>query len=88
MSQKPDHLNQIIQTMVFMGMHMKQVDSDSAKAYLGAAVIACQRDGEMGDEIPTLVFQKVFPGEELPTVVSSDIFETIQKRQQDQSEGE
>lgn len=88
MSQQPDHLNQIVQTMVTMGMFMKQLDSDAAKAYLGAAVIACQRDGEMGDDIPQLIFQKVFPGEELPTVVSSDIFETIQRRQQDQSKGE
>ncbi|WP_083004735.1 hypothetical protein [Halomonas sp. GT] len=88
MSQQPDHLNQIIQTLVFMGMFMKQTDSDTAKAFLGGAVIACQRDGEMGDDIPQLIFQKVFPGEELPTVVSSDIFETIQRRQQDQSKGE
>lgn len=83
-SEKQDHLNQIVQTLIFMGMFMKQTDPNSARAFLGGAVLACRKHGDFGDEVPNLVFEKVFPGEPLPEAVSDDVFETIRKNQQDQ----
>lgn len=42
-------------------------------AYLGAAVLASRQSG-MGDNFAGEIYEKVFPGKPLPTVVSSEQF--------------
>ncbi|MEG3078473.1 hypothetical protein R3F64_01215 [Halomonas sp. 5021] len=77
----PDYLNQTIQTLIAMGVFMREIDEAKAKSYLGGAVIAAARDAEMGDDIPRKVFETVFPGENIPTAVSDDIMDTLVNRQ-------
>lgn len=47
-----------------------------AKVFIGRAVLASRRQGA-GDRIALEIYQKVFPGHDLPIEVSSDIMETI-----------
>nr|WP_300312732.1 hypothetical protein [Halomonas sp.] len=75
--------DQTAQFLMFMDMLMKNPNEVAARTFLGGAVHSCQHNGKMGDELAMLVFQKVFPEEELPAVLSSEIFETLSVRQQD-----
>jgi hypothetical protein len=49
---------------------------EATQAFIGAAIYASRNDGS-GDEILMEVWEKCFPGKPLPTVVSSDIMETM-----------
>lgn len=53
-----------------------RTDPNLAKVFIGRAVLASRKQGA-GDHIALQVYQKVFPGQELPIEVSSDIMETI-----------
>lgn len=46
---------------------------DHALARIGAAVLACRQQG-VGDYYPLQVFQTVFPGKNLPIVLSEEEF--------------
>ena len=46
---------------------------DHALARIGAAVLACRQQG-VGDYYPMQIFQTVFPGKNLPVVLSSEEF--------------
>ena len=61
-----DYANQTAQMLTCIGHFMKEQDANKAKECLGMAVVACQRDESVGDEIPRRVFELVFPGEEIP----------------------
>ncbi|MCV4343229.1 hypothetical protein [Pseudomonas capsici] len=51
---------------------------DHALARIGAAVLACRQQG-VGDYYPLQVFQTVFPGKNLPIVLSEEDFAKKQR---------
>lgn len=55
---------------------MAQTNPELAKVYIGRALLASRKQGA-GDGIVLQVYQKVFPGQSLPTEVSNDIMDTI-----------
>lgn len=61
-----DYASQTAQMLTCIGHFMKEQDEQKAKECLGMAVTICQRNEEIGDEIPRRVFELVFPGESVP----------------------
>lgn len=66
-------VNQINNTLLALTRIAAHSNPDVAKAYLGAAVYASRQQGS-GDNFVLEIYQKTFPGQELPTVLSDEDF--------------
>ncbi|MFC0710736.1 hypothetical protein [Azorhizophilus paspali] len=67
---------QLANLVLALSKALAHTQPDAAKAFIGAAIYASRQDGS-GDEIAIQVWGKCFPGQPLPTVVSSDIMDTL-----------
>ena len=67
---------QLANLVLALARALAYTQPESAQAFLGAAVYASRRDGS-GDEIAMQVWETCFPGQPLPTIVSSEELESI-----------
>ncbi|WP_024645846.1 hypothetical protein [Pseudomonas syringae] len=65
-------INQINNTLLALAKLAALANPEEAKKHLGVAVLASRNIGS-GDEFVYEIYQKVFPGQDLPTTYSLDI---------------
>ena len=68
-----DAIAQLTSLVLALAHTQAESNPDLALAHIGGAVIVCRNQG-VGDYYPLQVFQKVFPGRNLPVVLSDAEF--------------
>ncbi|WP_027907697.1 hypothetical protein [Pseudomonas taiwanensis] len=73
-----DVINQLTTVVLALAHSQAAIAPEHTLARLGAAVLACQQQG-YGDQYALQIFEKAFPGQSLPIVVSSEELAKMQK---------
>ncbi|MFJ9993422.1 hypothetical protein ACIQSO_22130 [Pseudomonas putida] len=78
-SMTPDQaINQLVTVVLALAHSQAAVNHDHTLARLGAAVLACRKQG-YGDGYALQIFEQVFPGRSLPIVLSDEEFAKKQR---------
>lgn len=71
-------INQLTTVVLALAHSQASVAPDHTLARLGAAVLACRQEG-YGDGYALQIFEQVFPGRNLPVVLSEEEFAKKQR---------
>lgn len=68
-----DAIHQTNNTLLALANVLAKVAPELTQGYLGMAIHAC-REANSGDQLPTEIFNKCFPGAPLPIALSPEDF--------------